>query len=153
MDAQNTIRYNISFDLLPFVISINITQAVTIEETTPAIASPADVSTPAADEVPIPSSFNGCGALGLHIRDDTLPISTMTDCCGAHDTCYAASCRANKKECDGKLRTCLFSACDGRPADKMLQKSCRGAAKLLFSGTMALSFQQYNGAQDKLGCR
>lgn len=124
----------------------NLLQAATVEETVP-------VAAPATEAVPIPSSFSGCGALGLQIRDDSLPISTMTDCCSVHDSCYGASCKTNKKECDGRLRSCLFSACDGQPADKMTQKSCRGAAKLLFSGTMALSFQQYNAAQEKLGCR
>ena len=104
-------------------------------------------------DVPIPGSFSGCGALGLHIRDDSLPLTTMTDCCGVHDACYTASCRANKKECDGKLKSCLFTSCDVRGSDKMMQKRCKGAAKLLFSGTMALSFQQFNSAQEKLGCR
>ncbi|KAG0710340.1 hypothetical protein GWK47_023021 [Chionoecetes opilio] len=108
---------------------------------------------PGPSEVPIPGSFSGCGALGLHIRDDSLPLSTMTECCGVHDACYAASCRANKKECDGKLRSCLYAACDGRGLDKLMPKNCKGAAKLLFSGTMALSFQQFNSAQVKLGCR
>ena len=110
-------------------------------------------SFPDPDEIPIPSTFSGCGALGLHIRDDSLPITTMTDCCATHDSCYSTSCKVNKKECDGKLKSCLYVACDGRGPDKMMQKSCKGAAKLLFSGTMALSFQQFNAAQQKLGCK
>ncbi|KAK7077358.1 hypothetical protein SK128_013588, partial [Halocaridina rubra] len=95
-------------------------------------------------------SFSGCGALGFHIRDETLPITRLTECCGTHDACYGSACRVNKRDCDGKLKSCLYSVCDDRSLDKGKQKTCRGAAKLLFSGTMALSFQQYNTAQEKL---
>ncbi|XP_071526768.1 uncharacterized protein [Panulirus ornatus] len=98
-------------------------------------------------------SFNGCGALGLHIRDESLPVSRLTDCCGTHDTCYSASCGSNKRDCDNKLRTCLFSVCDDRTMERGVQQTCRGAAKLLFSGTMALSSQQYSKSQEKLSCR
>ncbi|KAK7068879.1 hypothetical protein SK128_013590, partial [Halocaridina rubra] len=98
-------------------------------------------------------SFSGCGALGFHIRDETLPITRLTECCGTHDACYGSACRVNKRDCDGKLKSCLYSVCDDRSLDKGKQKTCRGAAKLLFSGTMALSFQQYNTAQEKLSCR
>ncbi|XP_042885160.1 uncharacterized protein LOC122261530 [Penaeus japonicus] len=114
----------------------------------PAAAEPAAT----AEDVPAPS-FNGCGALGFHIKDESLPVARLTECCGVHDACYSASCKANKRECDGKLRSCLFSVCDDRSLERGQQKACRGAAKLLFSGTMALSFQQYNNAQQKLACK
>lgn len=96
--------------------------------------------------------FNGCGALGFHIRDTNLPVTKMTDCCVVQDACYSASCRSNKRDCDGKLRNCLFSVCDDKSVQRTSQKSCRAAAKLLFSGTMALSFQQYSDAQKLLNC-
>ena len=104
---------------------------------------------PAAAEVP---KFNGCGALGFHIRDDNLPIEKLTTCCGQHDDCYSASCRANKRECDYKLRSCLFSVCDDKSLDRAQVKSCKGASKLLFSGTMVLSNQQYAEDQKQLNC-
>ncbi|XP_037798101.1 uncharacterized protein LOC119593193 [Penaeus monodon] len=118
----------------------------------PPETTPEAEATPAADSAPVPS-FNGCGALGFHIRDESLPVARLTECCGTHDSCYSASCRANKRDCDGKLRSCLFSVCDDRSMERGQQKACRGAAKLLFSGTMALSFQQYNNAQEKLTCK
>lgn len=96
--------------------------------------------------------FNGCGALGFHIKDSNLPVTKMTDCCGVHDACYGASCRSNKRDCDGKLRNCLFDVCNDKTVVRSSQKSCRAAGKLLFSGTMALSFQQYNDAQKLLKC-
>lgn len=98
-------------------------------------------------------SFSGCGALGFHIRDESLPITRLTECCGIHDACYNSACKVNKRDCDNKLRNCLFSVCEDKSFDKSKQKMCRGAGKLLFSGTMALSFQQYNTAQEKLACR
>ncbi|KAK8734352.1 hypothetical protein OTU49_006143 [Cherax quadricarinatus] len=105
---------------------------------------------PLDTSVPI---FSGCGALGLHIRDDTLPVSRLTECCGTHDLCYRASCRVNKKDCDFKLKACLYTVCDDKTMTRAVQQTCRGAAKLLFSGTMALSFQQYNSAQGALECK
>ncbi|XP_045595499.1 uncharacterized protein [Procambarus clarkii] len=109
-------------------------------------------SAPAPADTSIPS-FSGCGALGLHIRDETLPVTRLTECCGTHDICYRASCRANKRDCDSKLKNCLYSVCDDRTMARGVQQTCRGAAKLLFSGTMALSFQQYNTAQAVLECK
>lgn len=100
-----------------------------------------------------PSVFNECGALGFHIRDQNLPVGKMTQCCVAHDGCYEASCKVNKKDCDSKLRSCLFSKCDNKTMDKSLQKICVSAAQLLFSGKMALSFQEFNGAQQRQFCK
>ena len=96
--------------------------------------------------------FSGCGALGFHIRNVNLPVLDMTDCCSVHDTCYGKSCRSNKRDCDSKLKKCLFKVCDPKQVEKSHQKSCKAAAKLLFSGTMALSYQQYKDAQDLLKC-
>ncbi|KAF2349819.1 Group XII secretory phospholipase A2 precursor, partial [Trinorchestia longiramus] len=96
--------------------------------------------------------FNGCGALGFHIRDSNLPVDKMVECCGVHNTCYSSACRVNKRDCDQKLRNCLFSTCNSRSLDRSLKKSCYAAGKLLFSGTMALSYQQYKDAQEALKC-
>ncbi|KAK3879963.1 hypothetical protein Pcinc_015525 [Petrolisthes cinctipes] len=121
--------------------------------TTEGDSSSSSSNTASSSSSPMPPSISGCGALGLHIRDDTLPLKKMTECCSTHDACYSAACRSNKKDCDGKLRSCLFGMCDDRTLGKSVQYNCRGAAKLLFSGTMALSFQQYNTAQEKLECK
>lgn len=107
--------------------------------------------TPAVSEPEMPK-FNGCGALGFHIRDSNLPVSKMIECCGVHNNCYSGKCRANKRDCDSKLRYCLFSTCDDRTLDRSFKRPCYAAAKLLFSGTMALSYQQYKDAQDALNC-
>ena len=117
----------------------------------PEEAAAGSESVPATKD-PNSPKFDGCGALGFHIKDSNLPVNQMTDCCGVHDTCYSSACRVNKRDCDSKLRSCLFQVCDDRTLDRSLVKSCRGAAKLLFSGTMALSFQQYNEAQSNLKC-
>ncbi|KAK8734351.1 hypothetical protein OTU49_006143 [Cherax quadricarinatus] len=116
----------------------------------PSTAQQTSSPDPLDTSVPI---FSGCGALGLHIRDDTLPVSRLTECCGTHDLCYRASCRVNKKDCDFKLKACLYTVCDDKTMTRAVQQTCRGAAKLLFSGTMALSFQQYNSAQGALECK
>ncbi|XP_042228723.1 uncharacterized protein LOC121870819 [Homarus americanus] len=134
----------------------------TEKETAKSTEAPADTPSTETPSLPTPTteatdspapSFSGCGALGLHIRDESLPMNRLTDCCSTHDACYGTSCTANKWDCDGKLRTCLFSVCNDRTLARAEQQKCRGAAKLLFSGTMALSFQQYNTAQEKLTCK
>ncbi|KAK4295412.1 hypothetical protein Pmani_032026 [Petrolisthes manimaculis] len=127
--------------------------ATTTEGDSSSSSSSNTASSSSSSSSPMPPSISGCGALGLHIRDDTLPLKKMTECCSTHDACYSAACRSNKKDCDGKLRSCLFGMCDDRTLGKSVQYNCRGAAKLLFSGTMALSFQQYNTAQEKLECK
>ncbi|XP_068225971.1 uncharacterized protein [Palaemon carinicauda] len=126
-------------------------------------SSPDDKTKEESDPIPIPEpdpvldaatpSFSGCGALGFHIRDESLPITPLTECCSIHDACYGSACRVNKRDCDSKLKNCLYSVCEDKSLDKAKSKPCKGAAKLLFSGTMALSFQQYNTAQEKLSCR
>ena len=108
-----------------------------------------DPTPPTEEEVP---KFSGCGALGFHIRDDNIPVEKLTLCCGVHDECYSSGCRPNKRQCDSKLRTCLFSVCDDKTLDRNQSKSCRAASKLLFSGTMVLSNQQYADTQKRIGC-
>jgi len=100
----------------------------------------------------LPKSFNGCGALGFHIRDANLPVGKLTDCCPIHDKCYGAACRASKRDCDNKLKTCLFAVCDAKTVARTDKQACRAASKLLFTGVMALSYQQYGDAQSLLKC-
>lgn len=54
---------------------------------------------------------NGCGALGLKIKSDYLPITEMTKCCDQHDICYD-TCRNEKENCDVEFRKCLYNYCE-----------------------------------------
>ncbi|CAL4207592.1 unnamed protein product, partial [Meganyctiphanes norvegica] len=97
--------------------------------------------------------FTGCGALGFHIKDPNLPVTKLTDCCGGHATCYSSACKVNKRDCDGKLKKCLMAVCSDKTLDKTTGKTCQAAGKLMWSGTMALSFQQYHDAQASIKCK
>lgn len=108
---------------------------------------------PPLSESPSQTDGGGCGVLGLRITDDTLPKAALTECCGVHDACYSSSCKAKKRGCDKDLEKCLKRACADLTLERQVQKTCQGAAKLLYSGTMALSSQQYSDAQGKLSCR
>jgi len=110
-----------------------------------------------ANTVGLPPStsqeFTGCGALGFHIKDSSLPVSKLTDCCGEHATCYSSMCKVVKRDCDNKLKKCLMAVCSDKSLDKTAAKTCQSAGKLMWSGTMALSFQQYHDAQASIKCK
>ncbi|XP_064095806.1 uncharacterized protein LOC135207861 [Macrobrachium nipponense] len=96
---------------------------------------------------------NGCGVLGLQIKDPSLPVAELSQCCAEHDACYSSVCKTKKRQCDRKLKGCFVNVCDDLTLEWQIQKNCLGAAKLLYAGTMALSSQQYKNAQEKLSCR
>ncbi|KAK7073605.1 hypothetical protein SK128_017548, partial [Halocaridina rubra] len=106
---------------------------------------------PTAAETPA-QTISGCGALGLKITDESLPVESLTACCNSHDACYGSSCQIKKRACDRGLKDCLAISCEFI-LERQVQKTCQGAAKLLYSGTMALSSQQFSEAQEKLSCR
>lgn len=54
---------------------------------------------------------NGCGALGMKINSEYLPVTEMTKCCDQHDICYD-TCRNDKEICDVAFRKCLYKYCD-----------------------------------------
>ncbi|CAG9564756.1 unnamed protein product [Danaus chrysippus] len=97
----------------------------------------------------VPKS-DGCGSLGFEISSDYLPIEQMTRCCDAHDICYD-TCNSGKEACDLEFKRCLYNYCDTyksvNVAGDAITKGCKGAAKLLFTGTLTLGCKSYLDAQ------
>ena len=98
----------------------------------------------------MPSS-DGCGSLGLNIDTDYLPAPEMANCCESHDICYD-TCNSDKELCDLDFKRCLYKFCDTfekGPAGDMLNKGCKAAAKMLFTGTMTLGCKSFLDAQQR----
>lgn len=96
----------------------------------------------------VPSS-NGCGSLGLKINSEYLPFGAMESCCNAHDICYD-TCNKDKDMCDLDFKRCLYKQCDeytGSVGGPAVTKACKGAAKVLFTGTLTLGCKSYMDAQ------
>ncbi|KAJ8923002.1 hypothetical protein NQ315_001550 [Exocentrus adspersus] len=94
-------------------------------------------------------SADGCGSLGLKINSDYLPVGEMRKCCDAHDICYD-TCNSNKEVCDVDFKKCLYKYCDSYQesmAGSNMVKACKGAAKMLFTGTLTLGCKAYLDAQ------
>lgn len=94
-------------------------------------------------------SANGCGSLGVKINSEYLPFAAMEECCNAHDICYD-TCNKDKEVCDLDFKRCLYRHCNGF-ADSIggqtMTKACKGAAKMLFTGTLTLGCKSYIDAQ------
>lgn len=106
-------------------------------------------------KTPIPNpvheaSPNGCGSLGLKWDKESLPIEQLNRCCNRHDICYD-TCNKKKEFCDKKFKTCLYHICDiyKDTMNEILLKKCKGAAKLMFTGTTAFGCKSYKDAQSK----
>ncbi|XP_066258795.1 group XIIA secretory phospholipase A2 [Euwallacea similis] len=96
----------------------------------------------------VPSS-NGCGSLGVKISSDYLPFAAMEKCCNTHDICYD-TCNKNKEVCDLDFKRCLYRHCDSyseNSGGQTMTKACKGAAKMLFTGTVTLGCKSYMDAQ------
>ncbi|XP_030757295.1 LOW QUALITY PROTEIN: group XIIA secretory phospholipase A2-like, partial [Sitophilus oryzae] len=96
-------------------------------------------------------SANGCGALGVKINSDYLPFGAMEKCCNAHDICYD-TCNKDKEVCDVDFKRCLYKHCDAYAENvggQTMTKACKGAAKMLFTGTLTLGCKAYIDAQSK----
>ncbi|CAG9856961.1 unnamed protein product [Phyllotreta striolata] len=94
---------------------------------------------------------DGCGSLGVKIDSNYLPVGEMTKCCDEHDICYD-TCRKNKEICDVEFKRCLYKYCDGYEgsvASGTIVKACKGAAKMLFTGTLTLGCRAYLDAQSQ----
>ncbi|KAL4709055.1 hypothetical protein ACJJTC_005916 [Scirpophaga incertulas] len=109
----------------------------------------ADGVKPTRNRNHIPKS-DGCGSLGFKISTEYLPLEEMTKCCDEHDICYD-TCLNSKEKCDLDFKKCLYNYCDSYKAvsvagDK-ITKGCKGAAKLLFTGTLTLGCKSYLDAQ------
>ncbi|XP_044759420.1 group XIIA secretory phospholipase A2 isoform X2 [Coccinella septempunctata] len=92
---------------------------------------------------------NGCGSLGLSIPAEYLPISEMTKCCNTHDICYS-TCNKQKELCDLEFKRCLYRYCDGYThtiGGISTEKACKGAAKMLYTGTLTFGCKPYLDSQ------
>lgn len=92
----------------------------------------------------------------------------MTKCCDQHDICYD-TCRNDKETCDVEFRKCLYKYCDSYEKSlgggtmmkgkrnvqtnfKVLSfffLACKGAAKVLYTGTLTFGCKAYLDAQSK----
>lgn len=96
-------------------------------------------------------SSDGCGSLGLSISTEYLPAAEMETCCNNHDICYD-SCNSDKELCDLEFKRCLYKYCDSTDktiAGNLMVKGCKGAAKMLFTGTLTLGCKSYLDSQKR----
>lgn len=104
--------------------------------------------TPSKNKFYTPSA-DGCGALGLKIDTAYLPAVEMEECCNAHDICYD-TCNSDKELCDLDFKRCLYKYCDSYEksiVNDLVVKGCKGAAKMLFTGTLTLGCKSYLDSQ------
>lgn len=73
----------------------------------------------------------------------------MEECCNAHDICYD-TCNSDKELCDLDFKRCLYKYCDSYEksiVNDLVVKGCKGAAKMLFTGTLTLGCKSYLDSQ------
>lgn len=71
----------------------------------------------------------------------------MTKCCDFHDICYD-TCNTDKERCDLEFKRCLYKFCDTyQTTGVTIVNTCKGAAKMLFTGTTALGCKSFLDAQ------
>lgn len=73
----------------------------------------------------------------------------MEECCNAHDICYD-TCNSDKELCDLDFKRCLYKYCDSYEKSvvtDLVVKGCKGAAKMLFTGTLTLGCKSYLDSQ------
>lgn len=105
---------------------------------------------PTKNKLHVPSS-DGCGSLGLKIDTEYLPAPEMAKCCETHDICYD-TCNSDKELCDLDFKRCLYKYCDSfekTTSGEMLNKGCKAAAKMLFTGTLTLGCKSFLDAQKR----
>ncbi|GAB6028467.1 Phospholipase A2, group XIIA [Chamberlinius hualienensis] len=93
---------------------------------------------------------NGCGSLGVKWEMDLLPVEQLSTCCDKHDYCYD-TCNQTKDDCDKKFKRCLYKICEMNKniIDASSMNKCKGAAKFMYTGTLALGCTAYKNAQNK----
>ncbi|XP_032687473.1 group XIIA secretory phospholipase A2 [Odontomachus brunneus] len=107
-----------------------------------------DGSAPKPDWNHKPQS-NGCGSLGIEVNQEYLPLAEMTKCCDFHDFCYD-TCNTDKEKCDLEFKRCLYKFCDTyQTTGVTIVNTCKGAAKVLYTGTTALGCKSFLDAQKK----
>jgi secretory phospholipase A2 len=71
----------------------------------------------------------------------------MTKCCNTHDLCYS-TCNLVKEKCDLEFKRCLYKYClTNNSKGTTIFKTCKAAAKLLFTGTTVLGCKSYLDSQ------
>lgn len=96
-------------------------------------------------------SSDGCGSLGMKINSEYLPAVEMENCCNAHDICYD-TCNKDKELCDLDFKRCLYNYCETHQEStvgSIIAKSCKAAAKMLFTGTITLGCRSYLDSQER----
>lgn len=87
----------------------------------------------------------------MKINTEYLPAKEMEECCNSHDICYD-TCNSDKELCDLDFKRCLYKYCDtydkGVVGD-IVTKGCKGAAKMLFTGTMTLGCKSFLDGQQR----
>lgn len=94
-------------------------------------------------------SSDGCGSLGMKINTEYLPAKEMETCCNEHDICYD-TCNSDKELCDLDFKRCLYKYCDTyekSTVGDIVVKGCKGASKMLFTGTITLGCKSYLDSQ------
>lgn len=91
---------------------------------------------------------DGCGAFGYMWKKENLPHEDLEGCCNAHDFCYD-ECGADKDVCDLHFKKCLYKVCKSQQGlwSDLQMKGCKGTAKLMHTGTLALGCKAYQDAQ------
>ncbi|CAG2061347.1 unnamed protein product [Timema podura] len=82
------------------------------------------------------------------ISSEQLPMGEMTKCCDEHDICYD-TCNQAKEHCDYEFKNCLYKICDKyeKTVGETVVKTCKAAAKMLFTGTITLGCKSYLDSQ------
>lgn len=77
-----------------------------------------------------------------------LPHEELQMCCHSHDLCYDV-CDSDKDICDLKFKKCLYRVCSAKDDQQTVlqSKACKGAAKIMYHGTVALGCKAYQDAQ------
>lgn len=95
---------------------------------------------------------NGCGSFGLQQqwKEEKLPHRELEQCCHNHDLCYD-ECGTDKDICDLQFKKCLYKVCSNNKEElsPLFLKACKGTAKLMYTGTLALGCKAFQDAQNQ----
>jgi len=96
---------------------------------------------------------NGCGSFGIEWKESKLPHKEFKKCCDEHDYCYD-ECGSDKDMCDVHFKKCLYKVCSIKSEELSIfdMKACKGTAKVMYTGTLALGCKAFQDAQQK-ACR
>ncbi len=96
----------------------------------------------------LPKDVNGCGSVGTAwIPDSFLFIVSFTDCCDAHDLCYA-TCGKSKTGCDFSLGSCMKQKCNALWFMPPIMAACWAQTTLYVAGLTPGGWPAYETEQD-----